>query len=193
MLEHIRNCVSGWGPLIGILEIVRKNDFILLQKLLWPGWIEIFSVPPWCLPQNMLHLYLSESQSTCSPLSELPGAPGEIGIGCLKSKGAPGLFIIRVFLSFYHMRCSHLFYCLLSYSLAQGNLFSNALPLYSKRIVLSPMVAYLSSGYLPSGTPMLLSEKLCSFLHSLLSLFLVVERFKSNIYQLRRVHSKCTI
>ena len=61
MLAYIRNCVSGWGPLIGIPEVVRKNRFTLLQKLLWPGWAEMFSGPSWCLLEYVA-LYLSESQ-----------------------------------------------------------------------------------------------------------------------------------
>ena len=80
-------CVSGKGPLTGILEVVRKNNFTLLQKHPWLGWIEMFSMLLWCLPQSMLLPDLAESQSTCLALSKLPGAP--VGKLELDAKGAP--------------------------------------------------------------------------------------------------------
>lgn len=88
------NCASGWGLLIGILDVVRKNNFFLLQKHLWLGWIGIFSVTPWCLPQSILHIYLSENQSACPPVSKLPGTPvGKLEFGA--SRTSLGLFIHR--------------------------------------------------------------------------------------------------
>lgn len=50
----------------------------------------VFPVPPGCLPQGVSHAYLSESLSTGPPRRSHLGSGGDVGIGRLKSKGAPG-------------------------------------------------------------------------------------------------------
>ena len=45
-LVYIRKSVPNWGPLAGIQEIGKTNNFVLLQRLPWPRWIEMFSVSP---------------------------------------------------------------------------------------------------------------------------------------------------
>ena len=87
------------------------------------------------------------------------------------------------------MRGSHL---LLLFCFSLGNLFSSVPPPYSKHIVPSPVGAYLSSSYSPLGIQCRCQKSGISFCIFFL-LLLPVQYFKSNIYQLRRVHSKCPI
>ena len=80
----------------------------------------MFSMLLWCLPQSMLLLDLAGSQSTCLPLSKLPGAPvGKLELNASGPRELPGLFILHQ-CSFFLPEKRHLsfFYCFPSYSLA---------------------------------------------------------------------------
>ena len=107
------------------------------------------------------------------------------GIRCLKSKGAPGPLHSSVFLSFYPVRDSHLLF-FLCFSL--GQLFL---------LTVNALFLPHSDGLSLRVTRLLGIQHCCqksgvSFCIFFSQLF-PVEHFKSNIYQLRRVHSKCTI
>ena len=56
----------------------------------------MFSMLLWCLPQSMLLPDLAGSQSTCLPLSKLPGAPvGKLELNASGPRELPGLFILH--------------------------------------------------------------------------------------------------
>ena len=108
------------------------------------------------------------------------------GIGHLKSKATPGPLQSVPLSTIWE---ALVFYCSV---LAKGNLFSNVSPPYSKCIVPSPMGAYHYSRYSPSGKPVPLPKKV-AFPFASSSVVVPIKHFKSNIYQLIRVHSKYTI
>lgn len=147
----------------------------------------------------MLHPYLLGSQSVCPPLSKLPGASvGKLELGASSLREPLGLFIPyrSITLSVPYERFPSFFYYCLSYFVTRGNLFSSAFPLCSRRIVPSPgwlMCLQVTQVTCLSGIQCCCRKScmpLCVF--SLLLLFPVVEQFKDNIYQLRRVHCRRT-
>lgn len=109
MLAYIRNCISGGDPLMSILEFVRINDFVF-QKLPWPGWIDMFSVPHW---QRVCCTRINQKvNQLIPPLSILPRSPvRKLELGTLSPREPPGLFIyhqsVPLFLS---LRCSCLYF-----------------------------------------------------------------------------------
>lgn len=127
--------------------------------------------------------HICQKVSQLSPLLKSPRAPvGKLELDASSPREISGLFIHQsapLFLPYERLRS--FCHCFLSHSLSLGILFSSAFPPYSRFVVPFPIVAYLSSGSYPPGNPKLLPEKSGSVLYPLASL--VVEHFKSNIYQ----------
>ena len=112
------------------------------------------------------------------------------GIRCLKAKGAPGP-LHSVFLSFYHMRGPCLLLFFFCFSRGQS---SPVFPLPPVSTLFLPqwVLTSLQVTHLP-GIQCHCQKSGVSFCIFIFLLLFPVEHFKSNIYQLRRVHSKYTI
>lgn len=116
----------------------------------------------------------------------------EIGIGCLKSRGAPGpRHSSSEWSSLSNIAEAHnfLLFFYLFFNLEQS--FS-PVPFLLSHFVPSPV--WLTS-FSVTCFPRIQGccQKWYSLFHLLLSMFSAVEQFKNNIYQLRRVHAKCTM
>lgn len=143
----------------------KINSAFNVQRRAWPQ--RGIEHPGIC---KKLCFWVRSSQKSISLFSNVNltwGSCGEIGIGLLKSKGAPGPLHSSQCFSLSTMRCS----CLLLFfsCVSLGNLFPSVLPFYSKCTCSFPVVAYLSLGYWPSRNPMMLPEKWTFLLHLLSS------------------------
>ena len=86
-LTYIRSCVSGWGPLVGILEFVKKEWFCtFLETFVTEMDRDAFCATLVFTIKYVAPLSIRKSIRSFPTVIFTLGSCGEIVIGCLKSK-----------------------------------------------------------------------------------------------------------